>query len=192
VNETSKTFVLTENLRPLAKRLPSQISGGQQQRVAIDRALATDPSLLLFDEPLSNLDVQLRLEMRREFARLFRNLGKTVLYVTHDPLEASGFADILVVLKQGRIEQIGDPQELFSKPQSKWIAGLVGYENRIAAQIVGSTNGDMLLIRAGSQDITLPTSANVNSGYSGRLFLCCAPKQLLLTSAQRENRVNFG
>lgn len=166
----------TMQIEHLAKRLPSQISGGQQQRVAIARALATDPSLLLFDEPLSNLDVQLRLEMRREFARLFRDLGKTVLYVTHDPLEASSFADILVVLKQGRIEQIGDPQELFSRPQSKWIAGLAGFDNRIAAQIVGSTNGDMLLIRTGSQDITLPTSAKVNSGYSGEAVLMLRPE----------------
>lgn len=172
VNDLLHTMQITH----LAKRLPSQISGGQQQRVAIARALATNPDLLLFDEPLSNLDVQLRLEMRREFARLFRDLGKTVLYVTHDPLEASSFADVLVVLKQGRIEQVGDPQDLFSKPQSKWIAGLAGYDNRIAAQIVGATNNGMLLVRAGSQDLVLPASVDVNSGYRGEVDLMLRPE----------------
>ncbi len=166
----------TMQIAHLARRLPSQISGGQQQRVAIARALATDPSLLLFDEPLSNLDVQLRLEMRREFARLFRDLGKTVLYVTHDPLEASSFADILVVLRQGRIEQIGDPQELFSKPQSKWIAGLAGYDNQIAAQVVGTTNGGLLLVRAGSQDLILPASIDVKREYRGDIVLMLRPE----------------
>lgn len=183
----------TMQIAHLAKRLPSQISGGQQQRVAIARALATDPNLLLFDEPLSNLDVQLRLEMRREFARLFRDLGKTVLYVTHDPLEASSFADILVVLKQGRIEQIGDPQELFSKPQSKWIAGLAGYDNRLAAQIVDGRMDDRVTARVGSQELILPTSAEVNSEYRGDIALMLRPEAGVVDPAvlPRQHRVRL-
>ena len=120
----------------LADRLPAQISGGQQQRVAIARALATDPELLLFDEPLSNLDVQLRMEMRMEFADLFAEVGKTVLYVTHDPLEACSFADILVVMQAGRIVQSGAPDALFLRPRSVWIASLAGYDTRLPARLV--------------------------------------------------------
>lgn len=120
----------------LADRLPAQISGGQQQRVAIARALATDPELLLFDEPLSNLDVQLRIEMRMEFADLFAEVGKTVLYVTHDPLEACSFADVLVVMQAGRIVQSGAPDALFLRPRSIWIATLAGYDTRLPARLI--------------------------------------------------------
>ncbi|GHC78036.1 ABC transporter ATP-binding protein [Limoniibacter endophyticus] len=172
----------TMQIAQLAKRLPSQISGGQQQRVAIARALATNPNLLLFDEPLSNLDVQLRLEMRKEFARLFRTLGKTVLYVTHDPLEASSFADILVVLKQGRIEQIGNPQDLFAKPRSKWIAGLAGYDNRVPAQIVGDDKNGLLSAMVGPQKVMLPASADIGSGFRGEVVLMLRPEAVLADS----------
>jgi len=118
-------------IEALADRLPSQLSGGQQQRVAIARALATDPRILLLDEPLANLDVQLRTEMRLEFAELFRSLDTTVLYVTHDPLEASSFADRLIVMRAGRIEQQGHPEALFSSPSSQWVAMLAGYDVRL-------------------------------------------------------------
>ncbi len=183
----------TMQIAHLSKRLPSQISGGQQQRVAIARALATDPSLLLFDEPLSNLDVQLRMEMRREFARLFRDLGKTVLYVTHDPLEASSFADILIVLKQGRIEQIGDPQDLFSRPQSTWIAGLAGYDNRIAAEIIDSRMSKQLLARVGSQELILPATTKVKSEYRGEIVLMLRPEAVVVDPIvlPRQDRVRL-
>lgn len=118
----------------LGDRLPSQLSGGQQQRVAIARALATSPRILLLDEPLSNLDVQLRTEMRLEFADLFRKVETTVLYVTHDPLEASSFADRLIVMRKGQIEQQSDPQTLFSAPSSEWVAMLAGYDIRLTLE----------------------------------------------------------
>ncbi|MBZ4690592.1 MAG: hypothetical protein JG765_1843 [Cereibacter sp.] len=129
-----------ERLRitPLARRLPAQISGGQQQRVAIARALATAPDLLLLDEPLSNLDVQLRAEMRRDFARLFSGLGQPVLYVTHDAQEAAAFADRLVVMKAGRIEQEGPPEAVFGRPASPWVAALAGYDIRLSGQAVAA------------------------------------------------------
>ncbi|RBO90949.1 ABC transporter ATP-binding protein [Pseudochrobactrum asaccharolyticum] len=115
----------------LAMRLPSELSGGQQQRVAIARALATRPKILLLDEPLSNLDVQLRMEMRLEFAELFKEFGGTVLYVTHDPLEACTFADRLIVMRKGTIEQQGTPEDLFASPSSEWVAMLAGYDIRL-------------------------------------------------------------
>lgn len=99
--------------------------------MAIARALATNPRILLLDEPLSNLDIQLRTEMRLEFAELFRALDTTVLYVTHDPLEASSFADRLIVMRKGRIEQQGHPEALFSSPSSEWVAMLAGYDVRL-------------------------------------------------------------
>ncbi|WP_447927732.1 ABC transporter ATP-binding protein [Vreelandella sp. EE27] len=121
------------HLEDYGDRLPSQLSGGQQQRVAIARALATDPEVLLFDEPLSNLDVQLRMEMRFELADLFERLNKTVLYVTHDPLEACAFADELLVLKEGYLEQAGPVRTLFAQPASPWVAGLAGFDSRLTA-----------------------------------------------------------
>ena len=141
----------------LAGRLPAELSGGQQQRVAIARALATDPDLLLFDEPLSNLDVQLRLDMRLEFGALFGRVGKTVLYVTHDPLEACAFADTLVVMKAGRIEQAGRPETLFAAPQSAWVATLAGYETRLRAEVCAVTPDGAATLAIGDQRLTLPT-----------------------------------
>jgi iron(III) transport system ATP-binding protein/putative spermidine/putrescine transport system ATP-binding protein len=143
----------------LARRLPSQISGGQQQRVAIARALATEPEILLLDEPLSNLDVQLRLEMRKEFSTLFGAVGKTVLYVTHDPLEAASFADLLVVMNNGQIEQMGAPDTLFAAPRSAWIATLAGFDTTLHAAVVESSGGDGLALEACGQRIALDGQA---------------------------------
>lgn len=151
----------------LADRLPSQISGGQQQRVAIARALATDPDLLLLDEPLSNLDVQLRLDMRMEFADLFARVGKTVLYVTHDPLEACSFADLLVVMRAGEIEQSGPPQDLFARPQSAWIAALAGYDTRMPGRLLPSSDDDTILVEIASQPVRLPRSAMTGRAQPG-------------------------
>lgn len=117
-----------------AERYPRELSGGQAQRVSIARAIATNPDVLLFDEPLSNLDIQLRAEMRSEFSKLFKKLNKTVLYVTHDPLEACAFADKIIVMKDGEIEQIDSPQALFSAPNSPWIASLAGFDCKLPVE----------------------------------------------------------
>ncbi|WP_264878324.1 ABC transporter ATP-binding protein [Vibrio agarivorans] len=117
-----------------AERYPRELSGGQAQRVSIARAIATNPDVLLFDEPLSNLDIQLRAEMRSEFSKLFKRLNKTVLYVTHDPLEACAFADKIIVMKDGEIEQIDSPQALFSAPSSPWIASLAGFDCKLPVE----------------------------------------------------------
>ncbi|RUT30957.1 ABC transporter ATP-binding protein [Arsenicitalea aurantiaca] len=165
----------------LADRLPSQISGGQQQRVAIARALATDPDVLLFDEPLSSLDVQLRLEMRREFGSLFKALGKTVLYVTHDPLEACAFADTLVVMSAGRIEQMGRPEALFAAPRSAWIATLAGYDTRLDGTVVSRAEHE-IRVRLGDQALSVrPPTAPVSEGDSIRLMV--NPGRLRLVDA---------
>jgi multiple sugar transport system ATP-binding protein len=110
----------------LLARLPRQLSGGQRQRVAIGRAVVRDPSVFLFDEPLSNLDAQLRAEMRREIARIHQRAGTTSVYVTHDQTEAMTLADRIVVLKDGVVQQVGTPLELYDAPANLFVAGFLG------------------------------------------------------------------
>ncbi|RYH08459.1 ABC transporter ATP-binding protein [Tropicimonas sp. IMCC6043] len=107
-------------------RRPGQLSGGQRQRVAIGRAIVRDPDVFLFDEPLSNLDAELRVEMRIEIARLHQSLGNTMIYVTHDQTEAMTLADKIVVLRGGRIEQVGSPTTLYDDPDNLFVAGFIG------------------------------------------------------------------
>jgi ABC-type Fe3+/spermidine/putrescine transport system ATPase subunit len=120
-------------LEELAQRKPAQLSGGQQQRVALARALAVEPDLILLDEPLSNLDARLRLELRGELQRIHRETGTTCLYVTHDQEEALSLADRIAVMNQGRIEQIGTPSEIYEHPASEFAARFMGEINILAA-----------------------------------------------------------
>lgn len=110
----------------LMERKPRQLSGGQKQRVAIGRAIVREPQLFLFDEPLSNLDAELRVQMRVELAGLYNRLGTTMIYVTHDQVEAMTMATRIVVLRGGNIEQVGTPHELYTKPQNLFVAGFIG------------------------------------------------------------------
>jgi ABC-type Fe3+/spermidine/putrescine transport system ATPase subunit len=120
-------------LEDLAQRKPAQLSGGQQQRVALARALAVDPDLILLDEPLSNLDARLRLELREELQRIHRATGTTCLYVTHDQEEALSLADRVAVMNQGRIEQVGAPSDIYQKPVNEFTARFMGEINVLAA-----------------------------------------------------------
>ena len=113
-------------LDPLMERKPKALSGGQRQRVAIGRAIVRDPQVFLFDEPLSNLDAELRVHMRIEIARLHRELGSTIVYVTHDQVEAMTLADKIVVLRAGVVEQAGAPLELYDNPANTFVAGFIG------------------------------------------------------------------
>ncbi|MGG3887618.1 ABC transporter ATP-binding protein [Metabacillus fastidiosus] len=142
------------SLRGLENRFPVQLSGGQQQRVAIARALATEPKLLLMDEPLSNLDMQLRYEMRNELSYLLRQLGTTVLHVTHDPLEAYALADRILILREGSIEQLGTPKQVCEQPASLWVAGLLGMTNRLQGIAVNEQLSDGQAVLIGETLIT--------------------------------------
>ena len=113
-------------LDALLDRRPTQLSGGQRQRVAIGRAIVREPKIFLFDEPLSNLDAELRVAMRNEIAALHRRLGTTMIYVTHDQVEAMTMADRIVVLRGGRIEQVGAPLDLYNRPANKFVGGFIG------------------------------------------------------------------
>ena len=114
------------SLEPYLARRPAELSGGQRQRVAIGRAIVREPKLFLFDEPLSNLDAALRVNTRLEIARLHRSLKATMIYVTHDQVEAMTLADKIVVLNAGQIEQVGSPMELYNKPANVFVAGFIG------------------------------------------------------------------
>ena len=124
------------DLAPLAERFPAQLSGGQQQRVAIARSLVLEPRILMFDEPLSNLDLKLRIQMRDELRSLQRRLGKTAIYVTHDQTEALALSDRIAVLSHGHIEQIGTPDEIYERPATSFVAEFIGNSNLLPATIV--------------------------------------------------------
>jgi lactose/L-arabinose transport system ATP-binding protein len=150
---------------PLLDRRPKQLSGGQRQRVAIGRAIVRHPKLFLFDEPLSNLDAELRTQMRVEIAKLHRDLGVTMVYVTHDQIEAMTLADRIVVLRAGVIEQVGSPSELYDEPANRFVAGFIGSPkmNFIEAKAVQS----------GERSITVAHPAFVG----GKLTIDRAPKR---------------
>lgn len=122
VAEASRILKLDDYL----KRKPKALSGGQRQRVAIGRAIVRGPEVFLFDEPLSNLDAELRVEMRVEIARLHNEIGATMIYVTHDQVEAMTLADKIVVLREGKVEQVGSPLHLYDDPDNKFVAGFIG------------------------------------------------------------------
>ena len=146
------------NIGDLLQRRPKQLSGGQRQRVAMGRAIVRNPEAFLFDEPLSNLDAKLRVQMRTEIKKIHRRVQTTVIYVTHDQVEAMTLADRIVVMNQGIIEQVGPPQEMYEAPKTRFVAGFIGSPamNFLPCRIV--QRGSALGIRL-SGDITLDLSA---------------------------------
>src|SRR6267154_440191 len=134
------------DLAEMAARFPAQLSGGQQQRVAIARSLVLEPRILMFDEPLSNLDFKLRLQMREELRNLQRRLGKTSIYVTHDQTEALALSDRIAVLSHGRIEQIGTPGEIYERPATAFVAEFIGSSNMLRARIVGDVDSAKIVV----------------------------------------------
>jgi putative spermidine/putrescine transport system ATP-binding protein len=138
----------TVRLQAQADKLPGQLSGGQQQRVAIARAIVIEPPLVLMDEPLSNLDAKLRLEMRAEIRRIHEGLGSTTIYVTHDQEEALSLADRIVVMREGEIRQVGTPEQLYAQPAHLDVADFMGYRNRLPGRIIGQ-EGELVTLDIG-------------------------------------------
>jgi iron(III) transport system ATP-binding protein len=128
-----------------AERMPNQLSGGQQQRVALARALVIEPDVVLLDEPLSNLDAQLRLEMRAQIRDIHQRIGRTMIYVTHDQAEALSMADRIAVMRHGRLVQVGTPHELYNRPESAFVAQFIGGTNLLRGTLEEA--GDMLTVR---------------------------------------------
>src|SRR6516165_8356959 len=146
-------------MRALADRSASLLSGGQQQRVALARAIAFSPSVLLFDEPLSNLDAKLRAEMRVELRELQRRLDITSLYVTHDQEEALAISDRVILMNGGRIEQIGTPENIYNRPRSRFVADFVGSANLISGKVRNQgTNGALIFAADGGVELEVVAS----------------------------------
>ncbi|WP_064694935.1 ABC transporter ATP-binding protein [Rhizobium aegyptiacum] len=141
VNDAAKLL----QIEHLLDRKPKQLSGGQRQRVAIGRAIVREPKVFLFDEPLSNLDTELRVQMRVQIAKLHRQLGNTMIYVTHDQVEAMTMADKIVVLKDGRIEQVGSPHDLYHRPATEFVAGFIGSPrmNFLPSKVLSRNDGQV-------------------------------------------------
>jgi putative spermidine/putrescine transport system ATP-binding protein len=149
---------------------PSELSGGQQQRVAIARAIVIEPPLVLMDEPLSNLDAKLRLEMRAEIRRIHASLGATTIYVTHDQEEALSLADRIVVMQAGGVRQIGTPDDLYARPASLDVAEFMGFRNRLAGEAIES-DGAQTIVRVGAAHLRAAGAGPVAKGTKGALVM---------------------
>jgi iron(III) transport system ATP-binding protein len=165
-------------LEGLEKRMPSELSGGQQQRVAVARALVLEPQVLLFDEPLSNLDAKLRRRVREDIRELQQRLNLTVAYVTHDQQEALAVSDRIVVMSNARIAQIGRPRELYEAPADQFVSDFIGDSNLVIGELV-STHGDMAQIRLGNLEATV----RHRGAKAGALKVAIRPEALMLSEA---------
>jgi iron(III) transport system ATP-binding protein len=171
-------------LMGLENRAPNQLSGGQQQRVALARALVMEPKVLLMDEPLSNLDAKLREQMRTEIRRIQKRLGITSVYVTHDQVEAMTLSDRIVVMHQGRIEQIGTPIDIYRYPQTRFVADFIGRANFVESIVRGQQDGQLVLDALGTT-VTVPVP---HEGFSSGALatLVVRPEMVEIDSAQNQ------
>lgn len=155
VNQKVHDIISLVGLEGMEDRFPNQISGGQQQRVALARALVMEPGVLLFDEPLSNLDAKLRIYMRNEIRKIQRRLGITSIYVTHDQAEAMSLSDKIIVMNSGIIEQIGTPKEIYQHPASEFVADFIGRVNLVKGTVIDSMEKEVTIELLG-KPITIP------------------------------------
>ena len=163
----------------LADRKPNELSGGQQQRVALARAFVIEPSVLLMDEPLSNLDAKLRVQMRSVIKKLQRRLGIPTIYVTHDQEEALAISDRIAVMKDGHIMQIGTPRDIYAKPQNPFVAGFIGVSNFLDCEVNAPAPGNAAVSIKGELDITVP----VSRAYTGSGKISARPEQLFFSES---------
>jgi spermidine/putrescine transport system ATP-binding protein len=166
IRDRVKRYLELVQLRGYDERRPSQLSGGQQQRVALARALVNEPAVLLLDEPLGALDLKLRKQMQLELMRIQREVGVTFVYVTHDQEEALVMSDRLAVMSQGRVEQIGHPEDIYERPATRFVAGFIGTSNIVEAPVAGRV-GDLLQIEAAPGDrlfVRAPEGRSISPG----------------------------
>jgi ABC-type sugar transport system ATPase subunit len=167
-------------LEPLMARRPAQLSGGQRQRVAIGRALVRDPEVFLFDEPLSNLDAMLRVQMRLELAKLHKDLKTTMIYVTHDQIEAMTLADQIVVLEKGEIRQVGSPWEMYNRPANRFVASFIGSPAMNFLAGTASTEIGGLRVTMGDTSVLLPARTGTDP-VVGPVELGIRPEHIRIT-----------
>ena len=167
VGEAAKVL----DLEPLLDRKPKALSGGQRQRVAMGRAIVRNPKIFLMDEPLSNLDAKLRVQMRIEIAKLHQRLGTTIIYVTHDQTEAMTLGTRIVVLKDGIIQQVDTPQNLYEKPQNQFVAGFMGSPQMNFMDATVVADGDRVTLKTKECSFLLPPAKAkklIDGGYVGK------------------------
>ena len=171
-------------IEALLERKPRQLSGGQRQRVAVGRAIVRHPQVFLFDEPLSNLDAKLRVQMRVELKRLHERLETTAIYVTHDQVEAMTLGTRVVVMKDGRVQQIGEPLELYGRPANKFVAGFIGSPAMNFVEVAISGSGEALWAEAAGLRIRVPQemSTRVRSQSGQRLTLGVRPEAVRIAN----------
>lgn len=164
-------------MNDFAHRVPSQMSGGQQQRVSLARALVMEPGVLLFDEPLSNLDAKLRVHMRDEIRKIQKEVGITSLYVTHDQSEAMGLSDKVVIMKDGLIEQVGSPREIYQRPANAFVAGFIGKANIIKG-IVKSQSERGYIVDV--MDVTYSVTSNKTHSVNDHVEMVVRPESIVV------------
>ena len=169
----------------LGDRYPGQLSGGQQQRIALARAVVIEPDVLLLDEPLSALDANLREDMRVELKRIQHRIGVTTIFVTHDQSEALAMSDRIVVMSEGRVEQVGPPEEVYNTPASAFVATFLGASNMLPARFTGRSNGSVTLDNADFGPLTVPADRAPHLSAQGPATLVIRAEKLLLTAPDR-------
>ncbi|MYM86663.1 sn-glycerol-3-phosphate ABC transporter ATP-binding protein UgpC [Rugamonas sp. FT82W] len=179
-------------IAPLLKRRPKELSGGQRQRVAIGRAIVRTPEVFLFDEPLSNLDASLRVQMRVEISRLHQELGTTMIYVTHDQVEAMTLGQRIAVFNAGRIEQVGTPHELYNHPANLFVAGFLGTPrmNFIAGEVVAASAQRASVLLPGGAIVDVDVGAGPRQG--DRVTLGVRAEHLSIAGAGQTNTIDVG
>ncbi len=184
------------NLPGTEQRLPDQLSGGQQQRVGLARAMVINPDLLLLDEPLSNLDAKLRVQMRVEIKRLLANSPITTIYVTHDQEESLVLSDRIVIMNQGKIEQIGSPQEIYTQPQTPFVADFMGFENIFEGQVlqVEEQGGKQVCTVAAAEcHVEVVSAERLSPETDTHIWIAVRPDSLSLVSSEhQENNIFSG
>jgi ABC-type sugar transport system ATPase subunit len=183
-NERAAQVAKMLQLESLMERRPAQLSGGQRQRVAIGRALVRNPEVFLFDEPLSNLDALLRVQMRLELAKLHKELKTTMIYVTHDQVEAMTLADKIVVLDKGKVSQVGRPLELYNAPANRFVASFIGSPamNFITAEVVGHEGKSIRLALPGNGQIELQARNDSAGLKDAKLEIGIRPEHIHLVA----------
>jgi iron(III) transport system ATP-binding protein len=170
IKEKVANIIELVGLNGMENRYPNQLSGGQQQRVALARALVMEPGVLLFDEPLSNLDAKLRVYMRTEIRKIQKKVGITAVYVTHDQSEAMSLSDRIIIMNKGKIEQVGTPKEVYYTPSTEFVADFIGTANFINADIA-SVEGQIAHISVYGKKISVPYNGSKKAGDKCRVVL---------------------
>lgn len=183
IDERVEAALTMVRLSDLKDRYPYRLSGGQQQRVALARAIVTRPRLVLFDEPLSNLDAGLRVRMREEIANLQRSLRNTAIYVTHDQEEAMAIADRIILMNKGRIEQAGTPAEIYDRPRSVFAARFIGTSNIFDADVAEASSGDLIKVRISCGDEVLAWKGEYQFDKSDKVAIMVRPEAVKLAAA---------